>query len=255
MAITGARQDNQAEEVRLAFTCAGYGGITASECQQRGCCYVPVAPYVGSAVLELPVCVYPNAGASTYAMSGNMAATGAPARLSGGSLLCERGCLLGIFAGEALVRTPDAAGGFNEHHLVGGKWVVKLWCLVSPGWEVCMRGCASERTCTMRGRASSVTSTASLTRLVAGNGQQTVTLVQQSSTLPQLGPDVSPLTLTQESVRPDIMRVKIGAPGRWEVPRATFPANISTAGEQWASQHVVRAGRRVCMPCSHARSR
>lgn len=67
--------------------------------------------------------------------------------------------------------------------------------------------------------------------MVAGNGQQTVTLVQQSSTLPQLGPDVSPLTLTQESVRPDIMRVKIGAPGRWEVPRATFPANISAAGE------------------------
>ena len=62
-----------------------------------------------------------------------------------------------------------------------------------------------------------------------------MTLTQQSSTLPQLGADVSPLTLTQESVRPDIMRVKIGAPGRWEVPRASFPSNISTAGKEWAS--------------------
>ncbi|KAK9831002.1 hypothetical protein WJX81_007621 [Elliptochloris bilobata] len=70
-----------------------------------------------------------------------------------------------------------------------------------------------------------------------GNGPQTVTLTQQSSTLPELGPDVSPLTLTQENVRMDILRVKIGARGRWEVPRATFPANISTAGS--ASAHSV----------------
>ena len=117
VALVGARQHNQARKVRLDITCAGYGGITASECQQRGCCYVPVAPYIGSAVLVLPVCVYPNAGASTYTMSGNMAATGAPARLSGVALLCERGCLLGAFVRQALVGTRHAASGYAEHCL------------------------------------------------------------------------------------------------------------------------------------------
>ena len=79
IALVGARQPYQAGTIELRTLCAGYGGITASECQQRGCCYVPEAPYVGSAVLDLPVCIYPNNGASTYAVSGNMAATGAPA--------------------------------------------------------------------------------------------------------------------------------------------------------------------------------
>jgi hypothetical protein len=61
----------------------------------------------------------------------------------------------------------------------------------------------------------------------AGGGQQTATLTQAAATLPQLGPDVSPLALTVERTRADILRVKIGAQGRWEVPRSTFPANVS----------------------------
>lgn len=66
----------------------------------------------------------------------------------------------------------------------------------------------------------------------AGGGQQNGTLTQQASTLPELGPDVSPLSLMVENVRADILRVKIGAQGRWEVPRATFPspANVSAGG-------------------------
>ena len=34
-----------------------------------------------------------------------------------------------------------------------------------------------------------------------------------------LGPDMSPLTLLLEPVDANILHVKIGAPGRWEVPQ------------------------------------
>lgn len=152
VALVGARQHSRVGDLRLAFTCAGYGGITASECQQRGCCYVPAAPYIGSAVLDLPVCVYPNAGASTYAMSGNMAATGAPARLSGEAWLCERGCLPGVFAGQALVvRTQRAASAFAEQGLSGcncrAEWSSAPWrhCLDLVGnCYARLRGCVSD---------------------------------------------------------------------------------------------------------------
>lgn len=161
MALVGARQHNQVRRVRLAFTCAGYGGITASECQQRGCCYVPVAPYIGSAVLGLPVCVYPNAGASTYAMSGNMAATGAPARLSGEALPSGYGCLLGVSAGAG--RDTACSQCFAEHYLFGGSWQVKIpvSCVLLAG--ECVR--ASVRTCSKRGGASSLTLTFSTRRI------------------------------------------------------------------------------------------
>ena len=149
MALVDARQHNQVRIYRLALTCAGYGGITASECQQRGCCYVPVAPYIGSAVLELPVCVYPNAGASTYAMSGNMAATGAPERLSGKAVLRERGCLLGAFARQALAWTRRAASvllgttcfAANDERT----GLQRLGIKFGPGWKVLnarLRACA-----------------------------------------------------------------------------------------------------------------
>ena len=42
--------------------------------------------------------------------------------------------------------------------------------------------------------------------------------------MPELGPDVANLTLTVENISPFILRTKIGAPGRWEVPRSLFNA-------------------------------
>ena len=34
-----------------------------------------------------------------------------------------------------------------------------------------------------------------------------------------LGEDISPLELLVESMDPNILHIKIGAPGRWEVPK------------------------------------
>ena len=45
-----------------------------------------------------------------------------------------------------------------------------------------------------------------------------------SGTMAELGPDIKNLTLLVEEVTPEILRVKIGAPGRWEVPRSIFNA-------------------------------
>ncbi len=44
--------------------------------------------------------------------------------------------------------------------------------------------------------------------------------MQQQSAQPELGADISPLQLTVVNVDSTTLRVKIGAPGRWEVPRS-----------------------------------
>lgn len=49
-------------------------------------------------------------------------------------------------------------------------------------------------------------------------GTGNLTLIS-NGTMPFLGVDVSPLGFEAETVDQGIMRVKIGAPGRWEVPQ------------------------------------
>lgn len=43
-----------------------------------------------------------------------------------------------------------------------------------------------------------------------------------------LGADIQELSIQAERVSPDILRCKIGAPGRWEVPRKVFKASNIT---------------------------
>ena len=43
-----------------------------------------------------------------------------------------------------------------------------------------------------------------------------------SGTMAELGPDLHTLSLLVQEISPEVMRVKIGAPGRWEVPRSIF---------------------------------
>ena len=43
-------------------------------------------------------------------------------------------------------------------------------------------------------------------------------------TMPELGVDLQNLSLLVEKISPEILRIKIGAPGRWEVPRSIFNA-------------------------------
>ena len=45
-------------------------------------------------------------------------------------------------------------------------------------------------------------------------------VLQGNGTLPQAGKDISPLTVSIHKLDHSILRVKIGAPGRWEVPTA-----------------------------------
>ena len=57
-----------------------------------------------------------------------------------------------------------------------------------------------------------------------------------STTQPALGPDVKDLDLTLEQVGPDILRVKLGAPGRWEVPPTIFKNTVPpTAADRGAA--------------------
>lgn len=57
---------------------------------------------------------------------------------------------------------------------------------------------------------------------------------------PELGNDISPLSLAVTSVGSDIVRIKIGDPDskRWEVPSGLFPARPSEAPVAWHVHHV-----------------
>ena len=46
-------------------------------------------------------------------------------------------------------------------------------------------------------------------------------------TLPSLGADISPLTLSIQNLGQAILRVTIGAPGRWEVPASQLFSNTA----------------------------
>ena len=50
---------------------------------------------------------------------------------------------------------------------------------------------------------------------------------------PDLGLDISPLTLDMLPVSTAILRVKIGAPGRWEVPQALFANRDIPSAPHW----------------------
>ncbi len=63
-------------------------------------------------------------------------------------------------------------------------------------------------------------------------------VLPSNGTMPFLGADISPLDLQMERVDTGILRVKIGAPGRWELPqdkmfintvKGTSPSCMSTS--------------------------
>ncbi len=55
---------------------------------------------------------------------------------------------------------------------------------------------------------------------IAANGEQQGTLnLQGNGAMPFLGGDISPLMLSVQNLDQSILRVKIGAPDRWEVPQ------------------------------------
>ena len=60
-------------------------------------------------------------------------------------------------------------------------------------------------------------------------------LSQQASTQQELGRDISPLDVTVQYLTASIMRVKIGAAGRWEVPMSLFNATLPPGAMQAGS--------------------
>lgn len=59
---------------------------------------------------------------------------------------------------------------------------------------------------------------------------------------PEISPDISPLTLDVLPVSTAILRVKIGAPGRWEVPQALFANREVPSAPHWqlhTSVHLI----------------
>ena len=60
-------------------------------------------------------------------------------------------------------------------------------------------------------------------------GGQSAQLGLLAGSLPELGQDISPLALDVMPVSTAVLRVRIGAPGRWEVPQALF-ANRGAPG-------------------------
>ncbi len=64
--------------------------------------------------------------------------------------------------------------------------------------------------------------------MTCAGGSLSGTLKQQSSTQQELGADISPLQVSVQYLTSSIMRVKIGAPGRWEVPMSLFNSTVPT---------------------------
>ena len=64
----------------------------------------------------------------------------------------------------------------------------------------------------------------------AAGSVQNGSLVLEQGIQPELGADITPLGLSIEQVSRRILRIKIGAPGRWEVPRSLFKTENITFG-------------------------
>lgn len=73
--------------------------------------------------------------------------------------------------------------------------------------------------------------------------------MQQQAAAPALGADVSPLALRVENVDSRTLRVRIGAEGRWEVPRALLLGTTESAPAPARSLSHVQAQTDVQVLC------
>jgi len=87
-------------------------------------------------------------------------------------------------------------------------------------------------------------------RACADNGLMGALTLRGNGSQPELGADVRNLTLTVENITPLILRTKISAPGRWEVPRSLLNApNLTGARRRFlAANPSPTAARRWCCP-------
>ncbi len=92
-------------------------------------------------------------------------------------------------------------------------------------------------------------------RVCADNGLMGALTLRGNGSQPELGADVRNLTLTVENITPLILRTKISAPGRWEVPRSLLNApNLTGARRRFLAANPSPTARpavvlsRSCLP-------
>ena len=57
-------------------------------------------------------------------------------------------------------------------------------------------------------------------------------------TMPMLGADITPLSLAIQSLDQNILRITIGAAGRWEVPTSQLFSNTAPGAVCWPAAHA-----------------
>ena len=178
---------------------AGYGGIKSSDCQTKGCCYIPAPATTGAALVTLPACFYPNGGDSSFSLSGALQSSGksrAPGPYHIVYIPLPMTSLLDTTAARKSTAclAPCPAGTSILHQRCKYAGCILFQCAEAHARADCA---------------------------VTGS-VQTGSLSSAASTLPQFGPDVSPLNVDIQYITSSILRVKVGAQGRWEVPATLF---------------------------------
>ena len=186
---------------------AGYGGIKASDCQTKGCCYIPAPATTGAALVTLPACFYPNGGDSSFSLSGALQSSGTPKAASSHHIISIPSqprlalCLMlltgALPAGHPVLQDPSSLHRQGRGAMGNTPALLDSTVPRHRPWADCA--------------------------VLAGAGStQTGSLSSASTTLPEFGPDVSPLNVDIQYITSSILRVKVGAQGRWEVPAATL---------------------------------
>lgn len=160
-----------------------------------GCCYDPAAASVGNggATEALPACFTYNTGSSSYSFAA--ASNGA----NSGSALCSSWCHCSF-----IHHLTQQGCAHSMLHLRGSM----LWLH------------ADRRP---HGHSTPIARTSQAAGMAAG------TLSSVAGTQPELGADISNLQVTVTDISPSILRVTIGASGRWTVPQGDIFQNVAIA--------------------------
>lgn len=211
------------------YGAAGYGGIKASDCQTKGCCYTPAPATTGAALVTLPACFYPNGGDSSFSLSGALQSSGKPRATIHRHVISipsqPRLALCQMLLTAALPVWHPVLQDASILHWQG-------------------RGARGNTPALLHSAAPRLMLQANCAGLAGAGSAQTGSLSSASTTLPQFGPDVSPLNVGIQYITASILRVKVGAQGRWEVPATLFNVTPPTG----APAHPCRCLQRCTDP-------
>ena len=170
----------------------------------------------------MPKCFYTNAGTSAYDLAtAGFTAAGARCPFAPFHAACcaalESSCHTARCCCLLWLNDPLSASACGRNACWDSAAVWRSADALVGGHARCMPRSAAQALSSCRHGAGS------------GSGLQG-TITQSAGTMPELGPDVKQLTVEVENISPYILHTKIGAPGRWEVPRKLFLApNVTGA--------------------------